>query len=206
MAQRRWFTSDQHFGHLNMARWRGFPSLGAMHATLVRRWYERVEPDDEVYVLGDAAMGRRDETLVVFGQLHGRKFLVPGNHDYCGPWSKKADVWAPVYARYFELLPVETNTLIAGHEVTLCHFPFGTADHTDSPRFLHWRPEDRGQWLVHGHTHGHFGRLHDGRQVDVGVEGWDWGPVSEEQLAELVTKAQPTSTTPSGGPRRAGQP
>lgn len=71
-----YFIADTHFGDERIRRYenRPFADAGAMDRELIRRWNETVSPEDTVYVLGD--WGRMDPTA-----LHGRKYLVRGNHD-----------------------------------------------------------------------------------------------------------------------------
>lgn len=50
-----WFTSDFHLGHFNIIRYcdRPFKSLKQMNETLIKRFNERVNPEDLVFFLGD---------------------------------------------------------------------------------------------------------------------------------------------------------
>jgi hypothetical protein len=48
---------------------------------LIDRWNNVVGPGDEVWLLGDACMGRLDPTIGNLRRLLGRIVLVPGNHD-----------------------------------------------------------------------------------------------------------------------------
>ena len=54
-----------------------------MNKALIERWNDSVHPDDTVWVLGDVALGRIDETLPLVTELNGRKLLLTGNHDRC---------------------------------------------------------------------------------------------------------------------------
>jgi calcineurin-like phosphoesterase family protein len=80
-----YFTADQHFGHQNIIEYCGRPfhSVGEMNAVLVANWNAVVGPHDTVHVLGDVAMGRREESMPLIGRLAGHKILYPGNHDRC---------------------------------------------------------------------------------------------------------------------------
>ena len=84
----RFWTSDLHFGHANIIRYcnRPFGDVDEMNRSLIQRWNDVVGNDDEVWVLGDVAMGRIGDTLGLIRQLHGTKILLAGNHDRC---------WAP---------------------------------------------------------------------------------------------------------------
>ena len=63
------------------------------------------------------------------------------------------------------------------------HFPYEGDSH-DEDRFTRWRPVDDGAWLLHGHVHTSW--QVNGRQINVGVDVWDYAPVSEAALAALI--------------------
>ncbi len=95
-----WFTSDLHVGHGNIIGYSGRPfgDVEAMNRALVDGWNDCVDPDDEVWVLGDFALGRIETTLPMARELHGRKHLLAGNHDRC--WAghgHRADGWVARY-------------------------------------------------------------------------------------------------------------
>ena len=96
----RWFTADLHLGHANIIQYcdRPWPDADAMDRGLIERWNATVADDDEVWVLGDVAMGRIEESLRLIGELHGTKLLVPGNHDRC--WPGRGDSAAEWVGRY----------------------------------------------------------------------------------------------------------
>lgn len=54
-----------------------------MNEALLANWADTVGEDDEIWVLGDVAVGRIAETPPPIASLPGRKHLVPGNHDRC---------------------------------------------------------------------------------------------------------------------------
>lgn len=181
-----WFTADLHLGHARIIELcnRPFASVAEMNETIIERWNAVVARTDMVFVLGDVALGRLSETLPLVRRLHGRKCLVPGNHDRC--WSGHDRVSPADLRRYtdvgFVVLP--GHTFHRGLDAQLCHFP-ATVDVTSSAhgddRFAAFRPVIRpGKWLVHGHVHNRW-RVSDD-QVNVGVDVWDFTPVSIETL------------------------
>jgi calcineurin-like phosphoesterase family protein len=184
----RWFTSDLHFGHANIIRYSGRPyaDVDEMDRDLVARWNATVADDDEVWVLGDVAMGRIDESLLLVAELAGTKRLVPGNHDRCWPGrGEKAAGWAARYvqAGFAEVLPEEVDLTIAGRPARACHFPYHGDSH-DEARFESHRPVDDGRLLLHGHVHTRW-RV-QGRQVNVGCDVWDYRPVSEDAIVAAL--------------------
>ena len=80
-------TSDTHFSHARISELAGrpFSSVEEMDDELLRRWNETVAPGDTVLHLGDVALGSIQHSLPLTAGLHGRRFLVPGNHDRFSP-------------------------------------------------------------------------------------------------------------------------
>jgi calcineurin-like phosphoesterase family protein len=184
----RWFTSDLHFGHANIIRYchRPYADVDAMDRDLVARWNATVAPDDEVWVLGDVAMGRIDESLELVHELAGTKRLVPGNHDRCWPGrGESAAGWRQRYeaAGFAEVLPEQVPLTLGDRPALACHFPY-VGDSHDDARFESHRPADHGLLLLHGHVHTKW-RI-DRRQVNVGCDVWDYRPVAEEEIVAAL--------------------
>ncbi len=148
------FTADTHFGHggARALYRRPFASTAAMDAAMTERWNARVLPDDVVWHLGDFAVHHPDPAALLHG-LHGHKHLVPGNNDPPVPLPG----WTSVQP-YVELM-------LDGTMLVLCHYAFRT-----------WRNQSRGAVNLHGHSHGRLTRMT--RQFDVGVDVWDFRPVT----------------------------
>jgi calcineurin-like phosphoesterase family protein len=162
------FTSDHHFGH-GGARGlfaRPFATTTAMDAAMVARWNEVVGPDDEVWHLGDFAVrqsaARMNELLAV---LAGTKHLIIGNND--GPATTGLPQWASV--QHYAELEADDAWLI------LCHYPLRS-----------WNRMNRGALNLHGHSHGRLAPLP--RQVDVGVDVWDFRPITLDQIRAHVRR------------------
>lgn len=188
----RWFTSDLHFGHANIVDFSGrpFADVEEMNEAIIDRWNAVVGHHDEVWVLGDVALGGWRETLPAnLARLHGHKTLVPGNHDRCWHGAKNGQehrraFYEAGFDRIIDAqLPRLPRTRVGGWMVNLCHFPYRDADQTDL-RHVEHRPEDQGLWLVHGHVHEKWRQ--NGRQVNVGVDAWDYAPVNEDTIAEII--------------------
>jgi calcineurin-like phosphoesterase family protein len=156
------FTSDTHFGHAGARALyrRPFDSVPAMDAAMLERWNAAVGPTDEVWHLGDFALGLAEPAMTaLLARLHGRKHLVTGNND--GPRTTGLAGWASVQP-YAELM-------LEGVGLVLCHYAFRS-----------WRNMGRGWLNLHGHSHGRLSPLP--RQVDVGVDAWDFRPVTLAQI------------------------
>ncbi|TCZ65547.1 metallophosphoesterase family protein [Roseicella aquatilis] len=162
------FTSDTHFGHAGARALyrRPFDSVAAMDAAMEARWNEAVGPGDEVWHLGDVAIGPKPPALAaLLARLHGRKHLVTGNND--GPATCALPGWASVQP-YAEIV-------VEGTGLVLCHYAFRS-----------WRNMAKGWLNLHGHSHGRLAPLP--RQVDVGVDAWGFRPVT---LAEIMARRPP---------------
>lgn len=190
------FTADLHFGHANILRYSGrpFADIGEHDEELVRRWNAVVDDGDMVWVLGDVAMGSIFEGLHRCAQLKGTKVLISGNHDRTFPGRTANTLhrqgWViehRVTGGFAIVLPGSpVHITAAGDDVTLSHFPY-EADVHDGNRFAAYRPLDEGGWLLHGHVHTAWKVR--GRQINVGVDQWDFAPVAERQIAELIKEA-----------------
>ncbi len=175
-----YFTSDNHFGHTNVIKYtlRPFSNIDEMNSELIARYNSVVNEDDLVYHLGDFSL---DERLVpiILPKLNGRKQLIAGNHDKCHSCHKKHLKYIQKYIEYgFESVK-EVDTL---NNWLLCHMPY-INDDLESERYAQYRPIDKGMWLLHGHVHNSW--KVKGRMINVGVDQWDYAPVSLEQLEEL---------------------
>lgn len=165
---RLFFTSDTHFGHggsLGLFK-RPFGSVAEMTEALVANWNATVAPADTVWHLGDVAIGpKREAVAEILARLNGTKHLVTGNND--GPAAIDQPAWASVQA-YAEL---EAE----GRKLVLCHYPFRS-----------WNGQGKGALNLHGHSHGRLEPLT--RQVDVGVDAWDFRPVAVDEVLDRATR------------------
>lgn len=183
-----WFTADLHFGHRNIIEYcsRPFADVDAMDDALIANWNATVEADDTVWVLGDLALGRTKETLPLIGSLNGHKHLLSGNHDRC--WAghgERSEPWVDRYldAGFAEIHQGAITLTLEGTDVLACHFPY-TGDSHSEDRYVEHRPPDTGRWLLHGHVHEKW-QSRD-RMINVGVDVWDFCPVSSTELLALM--------------------
>ena len=75
-----YFTSDTHFLHSQIIEYCGrpFKNVEHMDIELVRRWNERVKPEDTVFHLGDFAWKSQGKYKKL---LNGNIIHIKGNHD-----------------------------------------------------------------------------------------------------------------------------
>lgn len=166
---RNFYTSDHHFFHKNICRIsnRPFDSLEHMHEELVTRWNSVVRPEDFVYVLGDFSFGKRAETTEIYRRLRGRKILVRGNHD---PSHVAQLDWYVVR----DLMEVRED----GKLLVLCHYPM-----------LVWNKSHHGAIQLHGHSHGSLPGTT--QRCDVGVDCWNFVPVTLDMIEARMASLTP---------------
>lgn len=171
--------ASHHFGHARIIELedRPFANVEEMDRVMVERWNDLVAPDDVVYHLGDLAMGTFDDSITLAGQLHGRKFLIPGNHDrvfsVIRP-ARRERFYSAYEAAGFAVLPEQVEFDLDGTRVLLCHFP-PAGDSHGADRYASLRPTTELP-VIHGHTHG--ADPGGSAVVHVGVDARNFAPVS----------------------------
>ena len=80
-----WFTSDCHFNHKKIleyeAKSRPFDNTSDMNETIISNWNNKVNKEDDIYVLGDFFMGCLEDIEPILSRLKGKIHLIRGNHD-----------------------------------------------------------------------------------------------------------------------------
>lgn len=177
----KFFTSDLHFNHKNICRgvsnWdsghRDFDSLPEMNGVILNSINSRVRKHDELYILGDFAMGQKHlhpgfREKIDCHNIH----LIRGNHDSsmvkdCGFSSIKDYDEVRIHAD-----DGRSNTVVC------FHYYIGGV----------WNNVGRGWFHLFGHSHGSLNpTIVQGKALDV---GWDCHrqPLSENEIFELMDK------------------
>lgn len=155
-----------------------------MNEMLIANWNAVVQPDDRVYHIGDFAMGPKALHKGYLERLNGYKILIRGNHD------QKADKM--LWMGFNEVHPYKFE-VINGLNVYMAHIPLGNDPYAEKNRTYHAEftpePPPHDIWLC-GHVHSAFKRV--GKVINVGVDVWDYKPVTFEQLLA----AEDTKTIP----------
>ena len=165
-----WITSDTHFCHKNIliyeAASRPFKDRDEMNEELIRRWNEKVGPNDVVFHLGDFSFGSKGRMKNIMARLNGHKFLLLGNHDRDQNYN-----WSDIgFERVFRHPFIMDGKFIFSHE-PLSEIPEGKVN-------------------VYGHVHGsaYFNTL-DRNRICVCVERWDCAPIEYEKIRALFPKS-----------------
>lgn len=165
-----WFTSDTHYGHVNIIKYsnRPFKSIDEMDSELIRRWNEVVKDGDQVFHLGDVMMGPNvaARLAALRPALKGHIILVQGNHDRGSGIYRKAG-FDHVCSRWDGHLPTDN-----GVRILMRHHP------PERPLPEHAQYD----LILCGHVHEKW--LNRGKVVNVGVDQWNYTPVALEVLVQ----------------------
>jgi calcineurin-like phosphoesterase family protein len=163
-----WFTSDNHFDHDNIIIYesRPFASTLEMNEVMIERWNKVVKPGDQVYHLGDLMLGPgatiRARLAELRRRLNGHVTIILGNHDR-GP----------------------KTYLAAGFERAMRSFLCNDG-RTGLINMRHRPPVVRGGDMIHlcGHVHSLWKRQDN--VINVGVDVWNFTPVSLDTLLKAT--------------------
>lgn len=175
-----WFTADLHFGHTNVIKYSNRPYADAeeMDEALITNWNSRVEPGDEVWLIGDVFFCDEKRARHIMSRLKGNIHLIYGNHD------KVIRNQAPLRKCFGSITDgiKEIDRAIDSEKVriVMCHYPL-----------LSWNRAFHGSLHLHGHCHGSIPHDPKYRRQDVGVDVWNWFPVSLEEVGRKLLKIPP---------------
>jgi len=192
-----YFTSDHHFYHQNVIKYcaRPYDTVERMNEDMILKWNETVMPNDTVYYLGDFSMAFRSVELYT-KRLNGVKILYAGNHDYCHPAHKKSrneenqKKWIQKYIdNGFSEVHISGELDIPGvARVNINHLPYLESGSSQDIRHGKFRPKDDGRFLLNGHVHEKW-RIRK-RMINVGVDVWNFKPVSIDQIINIINEIQ----------------
>lgn len=165
-----YFTSDLHLGHRNILKLsnRPFGEIEHHDDVIIDNYNKIVGKDDVCYILGDIAWNQSYENYKkIFSRLNGRKYIIIGNHD-----NKQHLIRCQKDGL---IISVESakNLQIGKDNIYLSHYPM-----------REWSGFYRGAYHLYGHCHGN---LDDYKQsTDIGVDCWEYEPVSYEEVKEYI--------------------
>lgn len=169
---RVFFTGDQHFFHKNVIEYcnRPFKNINQMHSEIIANHNNTVSPDDTCYHLGDLAfIGKAQVQKLesIISKLNGTNILIMGNHDDNHPFTyMNMGFWS-----------VHTGLILPDHHLfKLAHDPAASI-------------MDRSRYWIHAHLHTMYRFLNN--CVNVGVDMWDYTPVSLEIIKDSFNMKTP---------------
>lgn len=167
------FTSDTHFFHQRIIEYcnRPFKDADEMNNVMIDNWNSVIKPTDHIYHIGDFGFAHEDKLYNILKKLNGVKHLIYGNHDKI---IRKSTLLRSKFESLNELkeLSVQHHSFPEGKQkIVLCHYPL-----------LSWNKAYYGSINLFGHEHGKFKNIHTNQQVDVGVDSWNYTPISLNEL------------------------
>jgi len=156
-------TADTHWGHHNIIGYssRPFATVEEMNSTMVELWNATVTDEDTVFFLGDFSLTGAKHLRVSEDELNGKIVRVKGSHD-----GSRAVIQSMVVNYY-------------GMKIGMVH-----------------KPQDQLEGMdlnLHGHVHGAWkhrwvGKSLEHVQVNVGVDVWEYRPVSLESVVKYARR------------------
>lgn len=164
------FTGCTHYGHKNILKLsnRPFGEIEHHDDTLINNYNNIVSNDDICYILGDICWNQSYESYKnLFNRLNGRKVVIIGNHD-----NKQNLIRCKKEGLILDLH--ESKTIQIGKDrIYLSHTPS-----------REWIGYYHGAYHLYSHTHGN---IDDYKQsTDVGVDCWEYGPVSWKEVKQYI--------------------
>jgi calcineurin-like phosphoesterase family protein len=162
-----YFTADMHLSHKKISSLsnRPFGSIEEMDEELIKRFNSRVSPGDTVYDLGDFCFTNPKKFA---GRLNGNIIRIKGSHDH--------DIKEPF------MLVIKPAGLLDEYgeqiSITLCHYAMRS-----------WEKSHYANWHLYGHHHGLLPPY--GLSFDVGVDCWNYYPVSLEEVKQKMATLKP---------------
>lgn len=205
------FTADWHLGREIPSR--PFGSVEEMNEEIIRRHNEWVGPDDLVWVAGNAAAN--PAALALCQRMNGKIHLICGPSDRAWAGYPQDDPQAVDWQqRYRETggfagvitgrafrdnpkfrAPIRVGLGFGAPFVDVWPFP-RTGDLPEGITDLSatWRPRrvlKPSTWLLHGLRTGWLGRADfQAKQINIGVDAWDFEPVHVSRVIELIDEAE----------------
>lgn len=190
-----YLTSDQHMYHTNIRRLadRPFDSDEEMREVIINNFNSKVTKEDDVYMLGDF-LWKDFRINEVMPRLNFKTAtLICGNHDGAHTMHLKHEkIKDLMITSGFTEVCDEKMIKIGKYLVKLCHFPYYDPSITAEYelRYLAQRPKKGPEdFMCHGHSHSKKDkriRLKPWLQLDVGVDAFDYFPVSEKEILEAL--------------------
>jgi calcineurin-like phosphoesterase family protein len=187
--QNVYFTSDTHYNHTNICRgisnWTGsrgtrdFHSLGEMNDAIVSGINSVVGEDDYLVHLGDWSFGGFDAIIEFRKRIVCKNIILfLGNHDHHIRSNKDGVQGYFKQVSSLNILDIrkpEGNETLK-YQFICCHFPIAS-----------WDGMSKGVPHLHGHVHlpPHL-KIHEGKAMDVGVDGNGLIPYSLEEVLSIM--------------------
>jgi len=163
-----WFTADYHLFNENVIEYckRPYKNSQHMNKVLIMNYNRLVSVDDTVYFLGDLSLKGiefKPSLNALVGKMNGEKHLILGNHDRLSV----RDYLEMGFESVHSSLDLDLEGLRLVHDPTIAYtYP--------------------SQIFLAAHVHTLYVTYKN--IINVGVDAWNYNPVSLEQIRDLVKK------------------
>lgn len=167
-----YLTSDLHLCHDRefVYKPRGFNSIHDMNEAIISNWNNIINPEDDIYVLGDLMLNDNDTGLYLLKKLKGKIHIVLGNHDTNTRIELYKNCWNVVEVTFALRLNYK------GYHFFLTHFPCMTAN-------LEKESLKKCTINLYGHTHQQTNFYNEiPFMYHVGVDSHNCTPISIEDI------------------------
>jgi len=172
---KKWSSVGTSLRNDGVTKLRPWDTPEEMDEEMVKRWNERVRPNDKVYHLGDVVINRKH--LTTLGRLNGDKVLIRGNHDIF-----KLEDFTPYFRdiRGYHVMSGMILSHIPIHEESLGRFGVNVHGHLHANRVMRhagstaeFMERDMRSWI-------------DPRYHCVCVEQTDFAPILLEDMIKRI--------------------
>jgi calcineurin-like phosphoesterase family protein len=168
------FSADQHFWHRNIIEYchRPFASVEEMNEVLLDNLNSLVDVNDALWLIGDIVYGHpkrvtKEMAEAIIKRIRCQNIhLVTGSHD---------DELCAKLPHLFTSVSKLEELKVDGQELTLCHYAMRS-----------WRKSHYGAYQLFGHHHGRLPSDPKLQQVDVGVDCWNFKPITLKEIREYM--------------------
>jgi calcineurin-like phosphoesterase family protein len=143
-----------------------------MNEHIVQEWNKIVKPGDVAWILGDLCF-KASVWEKYASRFNGQINVIYGNHDP-KEFRQRAKWTDYKFASAHDVKMIEVN----GQRIFMSHFAHRV-----------WPNGHHGAWHLYGHDHGSLPDY--GMSTDVGVDAWNFKPVSFEELKNRFKDREP---------------
>lgn len=172
-----YLTSDWHFCHNQPFLYepRGFTNVYEMNEAIIKKHNSIVQPEDDVYCLGDCMLNNNELGIKCIKQLKGNIHIIRGNHD--------TDTRIELYKQCYNIVEICDIKIIKyskSKRFYLSHYPTLTSNFDDNRR------PPLINLCGHSHTKNKFIDADKGSIYHVELDAQDLLPVSIEQIIQDI--------------------
>jgi len=172
-----WFTADTHAWHGNIIGYCNRPWMDSREMThaLADNINDCVPAYGTLYHLGDWSWGNKMWVQGFRDMINCNNIvLVLGNHD------KMIRKDRDLQRMFTKVTDIAELNFGKRQKIVMCHYSMRV-----------WNASFHGSWHLYGHSHGTLPEDPASLSFDVGVDCWDYKPVSMDQIADKMKKKEP---------------